>query len=258
MNSPLPLPDPDNPDWALFLDIDGTLVALADHPEAAVASPELVPLLTQLRAALGGALALISGRSLASQKLLLRTDLLDAAGCHGAETRMGGHIQVHAPTQQNIHPIVQRLGKLVTGIPSTLIEVKPHAIAFHYRAPALDASRARQLLTAALAEDRAAFRLLEGKNVLEALPVGIGKGEAIALFLRHAPYAGRLPVFVGDDVTDEEGFVEVNRRQGHSIRVGAASATVAGYHVASVREVLAWLRGPVCARLGCGQPGEWS
>ena len=137
--------------------------------------------------------------------------------------------------------IAERLARRADAIPLALVEVKPHSIAFHYRPPALDARQARRLAEQALADDGGRFRLLEGKNVVEILPSAAGKGRAIAYFLDCPPYAGRIPVFIGDDVTDEEGFREINRRDGLSIRVGADGETAARYRAADVAQATAWL-----------------
>ena len=238
----LPLiPDFHERSWALFLDVDGTLLELAEHPDKVVVPEGLVSLLERLKKSLSGALALISGRSLASLEVLLGETGLDAAGCHGAELRIAGAVKVLAGADTLVPRIAERLARRADAIPLALVEVKPHSIAFHYRPPALDARQARRLAEQALADDGGRFRLLEGKNVVEILPSAAGKGRAIAYFLDCPPYAGRIPVFIGDDVTDEEGFREINRRDGLSIRVGADGETAARYRAADVAQATAWL-----------------
>ncbi len=247
----LPVPQAGEPGWAMFLDVDGTLLSLAEHPDAVVVPEGLPRLLARLKAALGGALALVSGRSLASLDALLGEAGLDAAGCHGAEIRQDGTIRTTRETGVPFPRIAERLAQLSDGIPHTMVELKPHSVAFHYRPKALDALRARQLAVAAIAGEEGRLRLLDGKQVVEILPQTAGKGAVIGRFLDRPPFRDRIPVFVGDDVTDEEGFREVNARQGISIHVGRDGGTSAQYSVASASDVLAWLSGPVCRSLGC-------
>jgi trehalose 6-phosphate phosphatase len=245
-----PVPDRHARRWALFLDVDGTLLELAEHPDKVVVPEGLVALLERLKNSLDGALALISGRSIASLESLLGTADIDAAGCHGAELRIAGTVKVLAAADTLVPRIAERLARRVDPIPLAMVEVKPHSIAFHYRPPALDAGRALQIAQQALAGDGGRFRLLAGKNVVEILPSDAGKGRAIACFLDHPPYAGRIPVFIGDDVTDEEGFREVNRRDGLSIRVGADGETAARYRTSDVTQAAAWLDRLVRAAAG--------
>ena len=236
-----PIPDFHERSWALFLDVDGTLLELAEHPDKVVVPEGLVSLLVRLKNSLGGALALISGRSLASLEALLGETGLDAAGCHGAELRIAGTVKTFAGADTLVPRVAERLARRADAIPLAMVEVKTHSVAFHYRPPALDARHALQLAKRALAGDAARFRLLAGKNVVEILPSDAGKGRAIACFLDRPPYAGRIPVFIGDDVTDEEGFREINRRDGLSIRVGADGETAARYRATDVAAATAWL-----------------
>jgi trehalose 6-phosphate phosphatase len=236
-----PIPDFRASSWALFLDVDGTLLELAQHPDKVVVPEGLVSLLLRLKASLDGALALISGRSLASLEALLGKVELDAAGCHGAEIRIDGNVEVLAASDILIPRIAARLARLAEAFPFAMVEVKTHSLAFHFRPPALNPGRARQLVKQAVAGDGEPIRLLEGKQVVEILPVGAGKGHAIANFLDRPRYAGRLPIFIGDDVTDEDGFEEVNRRNGLSIRVGADGNSAACYRAGSVAAATAWL-----------------
>ncbi|MDK9722987.1 MAG: trehalose-phosphatase [Rhodospirillales bacterium] len=251
MPSQLPIPNGNGPAWALFLDVDGTLLNLAEHPDAVTVPEGLASLLNRLKTSLHGALALISGRSLASLDTLLGDAGLDGAGCHGAELRISGKKHVAAVSDDILPFVANRLTAMADAIPLTMVELKPHTIAFHYRPPILDSVAARRVALEAIGGEEKRLRLLDGKQVVEILPCDVGKGVAIATFLRNAPYHGRLPVFVGDDVTDEEGFDEVNNRGGISIRVGKTGPSKAVYHAASVAVVLSWLAGPVCNSLGC-------
>lgn len=245
------LPIPSERPWALFLDVDGTLLELAEHPEAVVVPEGLPSLLRNLRAALDGALALASGRSIASLDALLRTEWIDAAGCHGAEIRMAGSLSVIAKADADMAQAAGRLVELAAPYPLSFVELKAHSAAFHFKDKELTPDLARRLAVAAISGHEGRLRLLDGKQVVEIMPLESGKGKAIARFLAQPPYRDKLPVFVGDDVTDEEGFEEVNRQGGVSIHVGARQDTCAQYRAKTVADVAAWLSGPVCRALRC-------
>ncbi|MDK9720733.1 MAG: trehalose-phosphatase [Rhodospirillales bacterium] len=246
-----PLPTPAAQSWALFLDVDGTLLDLAEHPDAVVVPEGLPKLLEKLTAALDGALALVSGRSLASLDCLLGDTTFDAAGCHGAEMRIAGQLSILSDASQDVALAAERLVRLASSSPLLMVELKPHSVAFHYRGSEFDALKARQMAVEAIRGLEGRLRLLDGKQVVEVLPQAIGKGAAIARFLASSAYRDRVPVFVGDDVTDEEGFKEVNQRGGISIHVGCRNDTCAQFKAKNVSDIAAWLSGPVCQALQC-------
>lgn len=245
------LPTPGRQAWALFLDVDGTLLDIAEHPDSVVVPEGLPVLLKKLGMALDGALALVSGRSLASLDRLLKDDALDAAGCHGAEMRVGKRVFIFSDSDADVSLAAERLVRLAASFPLSMVELKQHSVAFHFRDPEIDALKARQMAVTAIRGLEGRLRLLDGKQVIEVVPQAIGKGRAIARFLDTPPYSDRVPVFVGDDVTDEEGFKEVNQRGGISIHVGSKSDTCAQFRAAKVADVAAWLSGPVCRALRC-------
>lgn len=208
-------------DSALFLDFDGTLVDIAERPEAVRVDPGLSSTLTRLRDRLGGALALVSGRAIETLDDFLAPERFDAAGLHGIERRVGGRL---FPCRPEDHPDLRtgivRLRQDLSGMPGVLIEDKGCSVAVHWRmAPdrAADAERAVQTLAEELGPG---YRLQFGRAVAELVPARSGKGAAILRFLEEAPYAGRRPVFIGDDLTDEHGFAAVNARGGVSMRIG--------------------------------------
>jgi trehalose 6-phosphate phosphatase len=218
-------PPPLRPDHALFLDFDGTLVEIAPSPDSIVLDPMLPAALSRLADRLGGALALVSGRPIADIDRWLAPLRLPSAGVHGAERRDGdGQLSAVAPPE--LAALADRLEALVREHPGLLLERKSASVALHYRqAPALEA-----LCRAALAELLAplpGLRLLQGKQVLEVLPPAVGKGQAIEAFLREPPFAGRRPLFVGDDVTDEDGFEAVQRHGGIAVKVGPGESGAA-------------------------------
>ncbi len=217
--SPVPLPD----DWidarsALFLDFDGTLVDLAERPEGVSASAGLLDTLAALRDALGGALAIVSGRPIEQLDHFLSPLKLASAGVHGAERRAadGTLTQADVPSLERVEAAAV---SLQTRHPALLIERKRGSLALHYRAaPELAETCTEAMQDAVAASD--GLVLLPGKMVLEAKAASIGKGIAIAALLGEAPFAGRKPIFLGDDVTDEAGFEAVQAQGGFGIKVG--------------------------------------
>lgn len=234
---PLPLPR-DRRLWALFLDIDGTLVDIAARPDAVVVPASLPPLLDALSARLSGALALVSGRELSAVDHLFPGGR-DAAGAHGAECRIDGRTEACG----GIWPdhLARALAEVVDRHPGLLAERKTRSLSIHFRdAPAM-AGTALELGEGLMAASPAPLRMIHGKAVVEIIPAGAGKGRAIERFMAHPSYSGRVPVFIGDDITDEEGFLAVNRLGGVTIHVGSAEATTAALRLPSPASVRQWL-----------------
>jgi trehalose 6-phosphate phosphatase len=207
-----------SPSCALFLDFDGTLVDIAPEPGAVVVPSGLVPTLASLQQYLQGAMAVVSGRPIREIDQFLAPLHLPVAGVHGAERRSAAGGVNHVPP----HPLeaVERAAQSLAERDSRLlIEHKTTSLAVHYRqAPELE-SLCVETMQAAVAPIRG-LALLRGKMVVEAKPCGASKGTAIEAFLREPPFAGRTPVFVGDDVTDEVGFTTVQRMGGLGVKVG--------------------------------------
>lgn len=209
---------PLHPGCALFLDFDGTLVDLADQPEAVVVPPDLVPLLRQLAVQLGGALAIVSGRKLADLDHFLAPLTLATAAEHGAHYRHADGSQVQAASV-DLAPVIRQVMALAECHAGLHAEVKASCVALHYRhAPQLEAL-AQQVMQHA-ADSHPGLTLLRGKCVFEVKPSHVSKGRAIEDFMQLAPFVGRHPVFVGDDVTDEAGFAAVQALGGTAIKVG--------------------------------------
>lgn len=226
---------------AVFLDIDGTLVAHESRPGDVRIDDALRALLGQVREAAGGALALISGRSLADIDALFAPDRFAAAGQHGAERRSaGGALHFHAPLASRLEAQAASLRELVRAHPALLLEEKGASLALHFRgdpaAAALVEREARRCVVA-LGDD---FELQAGKFVFEVKPSGKDKGTAIDEFMAEAPFADRRPVFVGDDLTDELGFERVNRIGGDSVKVGPGP-THARWRLEDAAAVRRWL-----------------
>lgn len=217
------------PSCALFLDFDGTMVDIAPQPEAVRVPPPLIATLGQLRDFLGGAVAVISGRPIAQIDAFLAPLRLPIAGVHGAERRdAGGAVRLVAT-----HPLVaveRAAHALATRHPALRVENKRGSLALHFRqAPELEALCVSTMQEAV--ESSPGLTLMRGKMVVEAKPGGASKGRAIEDFLAEPPFSGRVPVFIGDDITDEVGFSTVQRLGGLGVKVGEG-ATVAWQRLA--------------------------
>lgn len=230
-----PLPGLDS---ALFLDFDGTLVAIAETPEAVEVPAGLVPLLVELHDLLDGALAVVSGRPIDVLDRFLAPLRLPSAGEHGVQRRDAeGRVQEQAPP--DLRPVLEAANALAARHTGLLVERKHAAIALHYRlAPHLE-TLCRDTLAEAVGSDPA-VEVLHGKCVVEVKPAGVNKGIAIDAFLKEAPFEGRRPFFAGDDTTDETGFAAVQTRGGLGFKVGPGT-THAQARLASPRAVLDWL-----------------
>jgi len=226
----------------LFLDVDGTLLDLAATPDLVRVEPSLARLVDHVRTALDGALALISGRAIARLDRLFAPLVLPAAGLHGYERR-GADGRLHRPPL-TLGPLVQSrslLGELLQAHPGLLLEDKGAALALHYRnAPQVEA-RARGVMAQLAASLAPQFELLEGDLVMELKPACTSKATAVEAFLLEPPFSGRQPVYVGDDVTDFDGFAAVRRHAGIDIAVGHRVS--ARWHLSGPAAVREWLDG---------------
>lgn len=228
-------------DWALFLDVDGTLLEIAATPAAVKVPARAIELIERLRRRLSGALALVSGRTVADLDRLFAPLRLPLAGAHGAERRSASGILQRVGDGDALSPARQVLSDWAAAHAGVLLEDKKLALALHYRqAPHLE-SDARQIVYGAVAALGGHFTVQEGKYVLEVKQAATGKGQAIAAFMAEEPFAGRVPVFIGDDLTDEDGFVRVNELGGHSIAVGVRRESYARWQLADESQVLDWL-----------------
>jgi trehalose 6-phosphate phosphatase len=228
---------------ALFLDVDGTLLEIAPTPNSVKVPAALRNTLQLAVQHEGGALALISGRAIADIDRLFAPCTFAVAGLHGLERRDADG-NIHRPTidAQALANARQTLRTMELSHKGLLLEDKGTTLAMHFRlAPKCESlvQRAMLNLVTQLGEQ---FVLRPGRFVLELSPSGFTKKTAIDAFMRERPFVGRVPVFVGDDITDEDGFVAVNTLGGYSIRVGHDQTTQAKYRFGSVSAVIAWLR----------------
>ncbi len=233
-------------DMALFLDFDGTLVEIASQPQEVLIPGRLGDTLALLQRQLGGALALVSGRRLLDLDGFLAPLQLPVAAEHGAQRRDAAGRISSAPGT-DLRQVLQAAQGLVAQYPALVLEQKNLALSLHYRhAPELEAL-CLQVMRAALAGSPGLV-LMQGKYVIDIKPVDVSKGTAIAAFMAEPPFAGRVPVFAGDDVTDEDGFAQVLRLGGHAIKVGAGPS-LARLRCHSVTDLAAWLRSPSASLL---------
>lgn len=244
----LPPPPPIDDSSALFLDVDGTLLDFAPHPDAVRVPEPLREALQALHRRLGGALALISGRSLQSLDTLLAPPVLPASGLHGLERRHGrrGHRAPRPP--EALARVLAEAAQLADRHPGAVVEDKGAALALHWRAAPQAGADLRAFANAALPR-LPGYRLQPGNDVVELRPAEhkggrADKGAAILAFMDEPPFAGRRPVFAGDDITDEAGFAAVNAHDGISVLVGPPRESAAHYGLAGTAEVHAWLGVP--------------
>jgi trehalose 6-phosphate phosphatase len=228
--------------WALFLDVDGTLLEFADDPSTVTASVRLLMLLQALHRALGGALALVSGRTLADLDRLFNCPAWAAVGLHGLELRYADgtrrQIEVVAAQRSRMRDAVNALAVRLAGIQ---VEDKGAAIALHCRhAPRQLA--ALRTAAHALAAQLHGYEVQVGHQVVEFKPAGVDKGRAVTELLQCQPFANRQPVYLGDDLTDEHAFSSINTAHGISVRVGSREPTQANFSLSGPTAVEAWLR----------------
>lgn len=226
---------------SLFLDFDGTLVELAERPDAVVVTPSLTALLMQLEARLAGRVALVSGRSVAQLDQLIGpyAQSLTVVGSHGAEIRMAGKDISSGPRPVALEAAEAAFREAFAGNANVVIEVKTLGVAAHYR---LDPSV--EPIAKTLAQQLAAesgLYLQGGKMMVELRTDGHDKGSGIAALMASPRFADRRPVFLGDDVTDEPGFARCAELGGYGVLVGADRPTAAAYRLADVAAVHDWL-----------------
>lgn len=208
---------------AFFLDFDGCLAEIAPTPDQTVVEPEVLELLVQLYRNTGGAVAIITGRPLSAIDRLLAPLVLPAGVEHGVVRRDAlGDMHENAFRKESLHALAARLEPAVERHAGLLLEVKLTSLTLHYRARPELADFARTLLEESLVGIEG-LTIRSGKMVLEARPGSATKGTAVEAFLREPPFEGRLPVSVGDDLTDEDAFAVVNEMGGVSIKVGAGT-----------------------------------
>jgi trehalose 6-phosphate phosphatase len=228
-----------------LLDLDGTLVDLAPTPGSVVVPPGLTDVLRTIRDGLGGALAVVTGRAIGDIDALLGDVPYAVAGEHGGAVRHAVGAAIERPDLKHVPARwLERGAMLEAAHPGSMFEAKPHGFGLHFRL-APEAGPAIHDAMASLVAESEDFWLMPGHMLWEIRPRGVDKGDAVASLMRNAPFLGRLPVFIGDDVTDEDGIRVARGMGGAGIRVQDVFGDAAG--------VRAWLH-ETAARGDWGMP----
>jgi trehalose 6-phosphate phosphatase len=224
--------------FAVFLDLDGTLIEIADRPDAVRVTPTTVRLLALLRERTNNAVAVVSGRELQFIDRMLHPLKLPAAGVHGLQRRDAAGF-LHAREAPDMESVVRNLRETIGAEDGVIIEQKPGAAAVHFRLrPDLERDCYRAVRE--VIGQRMDLQVIHGKMVLEIMCKGGSKGKAIQAFLSEPPFQGRRPLFAGDDITDEAGFRVANALNGVSIKIGNGE-TAALYRAMNVPHFRGWL-----------------
>lgn len=227
--------------WAYFVDFDGTLVSFAPTPGAVQVDADVKAMIARVSQLSGGALAIISGRAIADVDAMMGTSKLPMAGLHGLERRRADGTHLRPPSEgASLEAVRSFLRTALRGRTQLLLEDKGVSLALHYRVAPTLSHYAQRIMRLALARADGAYRLQTGKCVVELLPAHANKGDAIRAFMNEPPFSGRVPVFIGDDDTDESAFVEVNTMKGVSVKVGGGN-TMAYWSLPDVASVREWL-----------------
>jgi len=229
------------PDWALFLDADGTILHLKETPDSVEASAHLLDILELISRCLNGAVALVSGRRIDDLDRIFVPHKLPTAGLHGLERRDATGFVNEFPEPQALETLRTPLNDIARSNDGVHVEDKSHALAVHYRQAPHRAAEIQTLVEDLIRPLAHELHVIHGKMVSEIKPRHADKGSAIRDFMDESPFKGRLPVFIGDDTTDEDGFALVNQLHGYAVRVGDNESTAARYSVDNVDEVIAWL-----------------
>jgi trehalose 6-phosphate phosphatase len=224
---------------ALFLDLDGTLAPIAARPEDVRPDPRRTGLLERLADELEGRLAVVSGRSLDDIDHILEGRVTPVAAIHGLVRRDARGVVGQAPPHPALPDARGAILDFAAQDAGLLVEDKGLSLTLHYRL-APDFSAAAQALVEGLARDTG-LSYQPGDMVAELRTPGPGKGDSIRAFMAEAPFAGAMPVFLGDDLTDEHGFFAVRAIGGYGILVGPERRTTARYRMTGVEAALAWL-----------------
>ena len=232
---------PGNPaNRALFLDLDVTLIDIASSPEKVHVPAELKPLLLDVSRHLDGALAIVTGRLLTDIDTLFAPLRLPAAGLHGLEWRADGEAEVKVAQAETVDAVRGVVAGMAASRPGVVLEDKGKALALHFR-NAPDAQEGIAAEVAALLGSHPGLKAMPGKMVLEIKPAAVSKYTAVRQFMRQAPFAGRRPVFVGDDVTDQDGFRAALEAGGIAIAVAERPDAAASMTLRTPMAVRDWL-----------------
>ncbi|HET8750337.1 MAG TPA: trehalose-phosphatase [Sphingomicrobium sp.] len=224
---------------SLFLDFDGTLVELAPTPDSVAVPDELLSLLARLQLALGGRVALLSGRALADIQSRVQPVSLVIGGSHGAERRLADGELYAAPPTDGLEDAVAEFKRVEAANPGVVVERKPTGVALHYRAAPGAGAECVEVAERMAAVANMSVQL--GKMVVELRHPEADKGRALERFMEEPPFAGTVPICLGDDLTDEHAFASARRLGGAGILVGPPRSTAATYRLDDVAAARRWL-----------------
>jgi trehalose 6-phosphate phosphatase len=230
---------------ALFADLDGTLASLEATPDAVGPDPRRRDMLDALRARLGGRLAVVSGRGIDDLDRVLEGRIPALGAVHGLVRRRADGVVVAAPGAQGMGEALDALKVFAKADRSLLVEDKGGAVALHYRGNPASGAACRDL--ARRLSGPLGLNVLEGNMVVELRTPGPDKGAAVTAFMNEAPFAGFTPVFLGDDLTDEDGFRAAQSLGGYGVIVGVRRPTEAHFALEGVDRTREWLRAAVKA-----------
>ena len=225
---------------AFFLDFDGVLVALAETPDAIEVDPGIAPLLREMHERTGGAVAIVSGRAIADIRRYLPDFPGVVVGSHGAEIDRGeGPERMVSPDPSHVEALQKMVEGFAVTDPAYIAEKKPTGVVLHFRRKPELRGAAYHMLDATL-QEFGGFHIHHSKMAFEIRPDGVGKENAVQTLMAEAPFAGRRPVYFGDDVTDEIALEWVREQGGVSVKVGdgQTAATCRLGSPADVREAL--------------------
>jgi trehalose 6-phosphate phosphatase len=237
--SHLPPPPTRLPRPALFLDMDGVLAPLAETPDAVVPHPERTAALRAAAERLSGRVAIISGRTIAEIDRIAEASAASASGVHGLERRRADGSLHRAKASPAVRDAVAAFERFAATRPGIIVEDKAVSAGLHYRGAPDEAAAALALAKTLACET--GLTLQAGNLVVELKTPGTSKGTALNAFMQEPPFAGAVPVMLGDDLTDEDGFLAAEALGGFGVLVGPVRSTAARYGLPDVEAVLAWL-----------------
>ena len=224
---------------ALFLDMDGVLAPLAATPDAVVPDARRTAVLRRLAERLEGRVAILSGRTIAEIDRIAESATAPASGVHGLERRRADGSLDHAAAAPAVRGAVAAFERFASDRPGMIVEDKAVSAGLHYRGAPTEAAAAEALAHGLAAETGLALQA--GHLVVELKTPGTDKGTALTAFMDETPFAGAVPVMLGDDLTDEDGFRAAADLGGFGVLIGPPRRTAATYGLPDVEAVLTWL-----------------
>lgn len=226
--------------WAMFLDFDGTLADIVEHPDDVMLPDETRSALQRLVISLDGAVAIVTGRAIADIDRFVALPGLPVAGVHGMKRRDAAGTAHDAEIAEEALSLAQeRLAALAADAAGTFLETKPGSLAFHYRGRRDLADTIPSRIGDAI-DGLDGLHRVDGKMVVEIKGAKASKGDAVKAFMAEQPFSGRVPLFAGDDVTDEDGFRVVNAMGGLTVKIGSGP-TLATYSTETPEAFRGWL-----------------